>query len=279
MSAAAANGVISLPADVLTRLAARLSDPQDREGYAELIAYLRSLPADDEFLKVAQLFGFLTLIGRDLPQALIEERSEWQAILASAYASFHEEIETSRTHYEQLQARLHQLPDEIAEGVKPEEIAKRMGEAFRQQIANTGMQETKTLLDAATLDLKKTTSKLDATVKPITDRFGGLATNIETQSTRIQQESAQLTRLANDLHDTNNTLRKEIEQLSNWIYAAVIVILLVIGFFVGATWQRKEIGTQIDGLTMHIDDLQQRITAAQAQPALPRTKTGKQSKR
>jgi hypothetical protein len=64
--------------DSLYRLAAKLTDPQDRETYAALISYFRSLPAHDELFHLAQLLGFLSLLGQRLPEALSEVLTEFR---------------------------------------------------------------------------------------------------------------------------------------------------------------------------------------------------------
>jgi hypothetical protein len=152
-----------------------LPDPQDREWFAGLVSYVDSLPSNDEFVKIAQLFGFLTLIGRELPENLAQERGRFRELLVKARTDFIQQIKTNAGYHDKLTERLNKLPEEIAKGVKLEAIAKVMSEAFRQQIAATGIQETKNLLSAATSDLKTVTRDLDAAVKPVTDRYGSLA--------------------------------------------------------------------------------------------------------
>lgn len=50
-------------------LLARLTDPLDRETYADLVSYFDSLPPDDEMFRFARLLGLLTLIGQRIPEA------------------------------------------------------------------------------------------------------------------------------------------------------------------------------------------------------------------
>jgi hypothetical protein len=58
--------------DVLAGLAARLTDPDDREAYAALISYFDSLPPGDDLAQIAKLLGFLTLLGQHIPDAMAE---------------------------------------------------------------------------------------------------------------------------------------------------------------------------------------------------------------
>ena len=100
MSQSSANGVARATPDALASLAGRLPDPQDREWFARLVSYIDSLPANDEFVKVAQLFGFLTLIGRELPEPLAEERKQLREMLSEAYTALQQEIKTNAGYHE-----------------------------------------------------------------------------------------------------------------------------------------------------------------------------------
>ena len=84
---APANGLRRATPDPLASLAQRLPDPQDREWYAQLVAYIQSLPPNDELVKVAQLFGFLTLLGRELPDAIAAEQNKMREFLLKAYGA------------------------------------------------------------------------------------------------------------------------------------------------------------------------------------------------
>jgi hypothetical protein len=125
----------SVTRGALTDLVARLTEPKDRETYAALISYFDSLPAGDELFQLARLLGLLSLLGQRVPDAVAELLIEMRDQTAVA-AEYH-------TH---VDARLASLPQEIAEGVDASAIANTMAEAFRQQIASTGLENTTALL-------------------------------------------------------------------------------------------------------------------------------------
>ncbi len=116
--------------DPLLSLAEHLPDPNDRAWYGALVSYVHSLPPEDELVRVAQLFGFLTLIGRQLPESLAAEQSKLREFWGEAYGALQEEVRLNERYHQQLQERLNQLPREIAAGVQPAAIAKAMGEVF-----------------------------------------------------------------------------------------------------------------------------------------------------
>jgi len=105
----------------LAGLVARLTDPHDRETYANLVSYFHSLPPDDEMFRLAHLLGLLTLVGQRIPEAAATLTAELQAHAKAASA-----------YYELFNDRLSRLAAEITEGVDASAVAKAMAESVRQ---------------------------------------------------------------------------------------------------------------------------------------------------
>jgi hypothetical protein len=142
--------------DAWSDIVQRLTADKDRQEFAELLHWFRSQPADDEFSKVAKLLGFLTLVGNNLPEALAEE--------ARAIRSLSERIEKANAATDE---RLSKLPSEIAAGLDPSAIAKEMSHSFRQQLSQTALHETASLMKAAVITLKSLSTELVTTLQPI----------------------------------------------------------------------------------------------------------------
>jgi hypothetical protein len=64
-----ATGAVAIPS-ALSSLAARLTEPEDRETYAALMSYFNSLPEHDEMFRLVELLGLLTLAGQHIPDAI-----------------------------------------------------------------------------------------------------------------------------------------------------------------------------------------------------------------
>lgn len=120
--------------DSFANLAARLT-PGDRESYAALISHRDSLPPGDEFARLMELVGLLSLLGQRIPDAAVELLTELRAQAKTA-AAFHS----------QIGERLANLPGEIAKGVDTAEIVLTVSEGIRQQIEGTALENTATLL-------------------------------------------------------------------------------------------------------------------------------------
>jgi len=263
--------------DPLLSLAKQLPEAQDREWYAQLISYIHTLEPTDELVKIAQLFGFLTMMGHKLPEAIQEKQSELRDMLLKAHLAFREQVQTNANYHAELNKRLSQLPAEIAEGVKPEAIVKTMTESFRQQIQNTGLEETQTLLTAAAGELRTTTRALDAAVKPITARYTSLASEVEKQAKSLTAQSNDLASTADKIQTQNAQLVAEAQNASWWSMLAVTVFALLVGVFCGITWEQRNVGSFVVDLQTQVGQLQQTIKnlpAALNPPPLKKQKKG-----
>lgn len=261
MSQASPNGAAAARAqpDPLTSLAARLPDPQDREWFAGLVSYVQSLPPQDEFVQVAQLFGFLTLIGRELPEQLEQQRQQLRKLLLDAHAEFKKQVQINADYHDQLAERLNRLPEEIAHGVQPAEMAKAMAESFRQQIAATGLREATSLLSVSTSDLKRVTKDLDEATRPLSERYGNIAGQIEKQAAALDAQTGKLLRTADLVQRKNVELLQEVRTLEWYWYVVVVLALLLIGGSFGATWEKWNLEDTILGVQQRLDQVQQTI--------------------
>jgi DNA repair exonuclease SbcCD ATPase subunit len=259
MSSAPARRPTPSEKDPLLRLANQLPEAQDREWYAQLISYIHTLEPTDELVKIAQLFGFLTMMGHKLPEAIQEKQSELRDMLLKAHMAFREQVQTNVNYHAELSKRLSQLPAEIADGVKPEAIVKAMSESFRQQIQNTGLQKTQMLLTAAAGELRTTTRALDAAVKPITARYTSLASEVEKQAASLTTQSNNLATTADKIQNQNAQFVAQAQNLSWWSLLAVTVFALLVGVFCGITWEQRNVGSLVVDLQTQVGELQQII--------------------
>jgi uncharacterized phage infection (PIP) family protein YhgE len=260
MSSAPANGLAPCEKDPLLNLAKQLPEAQDREWYAELVSYIHSLQPTDELVKIAQLFGFLTLMGHRLPEVIQNEQNQLREILQNAHAAFQKLVATNAGYHTELNTRLSQLPAEVAAGVKPEAIVKTMSESFRQQILKTGLQETQTLLSAATFDLKTTTKALDEAVTPLTARYNSLADQVEKQARSLDSEGNRLARTADTIQRKNTELLAEVRNL-NWIWVVTVnVVFFLVGVFCGITWEQHNVADLIGILQNQVAHFEQTLS-------------------
>ena len=219
----------------LAGLAARLTDPQDRETYAALISYVNSLPPGDELFRLVQLLGLFSLVGQRVPDALAEFLAELR-----------EQTKAAGNYHAQVDERLAYLPQEIAAGVDAGAIAKAMSEKFRQQLAATGLQDAATLLNASTKEIKTLSGNIAAALKPVTQEYRGISATISSELTKLATASA-------NLREHNAQLFVQ-ERSKRWLWQGLLALaLLLIGGVSGIVLEKRQttdllnnIGTQIE---------------------------------
>jgi hypothetical protein len=241
----------------LSSLAARLTEPEDRETYAALISYFNSLPERDEMFRLAELLGLLALVGQHIPDALAEMLVEFRAQATAA-----------REYHAQVDCRLASLPQEITEGVDVTAIAKGLAESFRQQLAATGLETTANLLRNSSKEITALSGQISASLKPTAQEYQSITAT-------ISQELARLTLASDQLRNHNAQLT--MEQRSNhwWLYGSLMLSILLVGIVIGIYAEKNQTTEALVNLGTQVQRIQMPAAASVAVP--PAKKSRKQS--
>ena len=217
--------------NVITSLADRLTNTQDRETYSALMCYLNRLPPGDEFRQLAELLGLLSLLGQRIPDALAEFLEE-----------FHSKTTAEAEYCAKVESRLANLPKEIADGIDPAAVAKAMTESFRQQLAASGLQETASLLKAAVITLKSLSSEVSTSLKPIAATFS--------------DETKKLLATARQIEDENARLFQQ-QKVTKWIGACLLgTVIFLLGAFYGQLSEKRHTMDGVDNISFHLQRIE-----------------------
>jgi hypothetical protein len=233
--------------DSLANLAARLT-PGDRESYAALISYRDSLPPGDEFARVMELVGLLSLLGQRIPDAAVELLTELRSQTKTA-AAFHS----------QIGERLAGLPGEIAKGVDSAEIVLTVSEGIRQQIEATALENTATLLHASAKEINALSCLISDAIKPVTQEYTGMAAT-------ISGELDKLTAASRQLQNQNAQLLRE-QPLNSWIWQGTfIAVMFLMGGLCGIVFEKNQTAAVLARISSQIDRIQVAAIAAATPP-------------
>jgi hypothetical protein len=229
----------------------------DRETYAALISYFDSLPPGDELFQLAQLLGLLSLLGQRVPEAVAELLIEVRDQTAAA-----------AEHRAQVDARLASLPQEIAEGVDAGAIAQAMAEAFRQQIASTGLENTATLLRNASREMTALTGQISASLRPLTQNYKSLAASISEEREKLTTASARL-------REHNAHLFQE-HRRSAWLgHGVLALVLFLAGGLCGIFIEKRQTTNILNNVCTQIEHIQTRLAISVVElPKKNRTQKG-----
>jgi hypothetical protein len=215
-------------------LAGRLTETQDRERYAALISYLNSLPPGDEFRKLAELLGLLSLLGQRIPDALAELLNELRT-----------QVTAANKYHAQVDSRLASLPDEIAAGVDIDTMANSLAESFRQQLAATGLETTANLLRDSSREITALSGQISASLKPTAQEYKSVTAT-------ISSELARLTLASDELRRHNSQLMAQERSNNWWLFGFMMLSILLVGIVAGITMEKSgttdalvNLGTQV----------------------------------
>ncbi len=218
--------------DALAGLAARLTDPTDRETYAALLLYRDSLPPGDEVRQMLHLFGLLSLLGQRVPAALADAMTELRELNNSA-SDYHDKINQ----------RLANLPGEIADGLNVE----KMGEAFRQQFTATGLQTSAGLLRDSSREISALSNEICATLAPLSQKY-------ETVTAAIDKGITRLTAATEAVERQNGQL---IAEQHSWPRQAVyVMVIFLLGGLCGVVFENRQTADVLTNVNAQIERIQ-----------------------
>jgi hypothetical protein len=211
--------------------------------YYRLLAHIKQLSPDDEILRIVQATGFLTLLTRqvpqevaaerekldqlllqDLPEALAREREELAAILSDSASKIQDAAAMTSQYHSELEDRLNRLPEEVAVGIAPQNIASRIGESLRQHLANTGIEPTVDALQKVGTDTQEAARQLRSAFDTIASDRDGVVPKMDKAVTAMTND---ISRATNSIRDLSQRLYNQAHPWWPWGTAWVLLLLLL----------------------------------------------------
>jgi len=115
---------------------------------------------------------------------LARERRQLDSLLTASLASMQQAHRTTVAYQyqKQLEQRIIELPQAIAQGISPEAIASKINESLRQQFVQSGLPQTAKALDAVSKQLKQlqqAAGQFQQTAIGLTGTYRGIAAQAE----------------------------------------------------------------------------------------------------
>ena len=195
--------------DLIDRIANALPEEVRADYYREM-AHCRSLPESDEMLRILRAMQFLTVLIEQTPARLASEREQLAEALSGAMASLQSAHQAGVAYQNRLEARLAQLPEEVAKGISADAIAAKLNERMRQQLQESGLLGLADAITVQVAGLRKASKELSTAlddfshprhgaVPVLTNGLASMKSNIDNVADHIR---AQMNRLRNDLWGT-----------------------------------------------------------------------------
>ena len=140
-------------ADLVDRIAQDL--PADvRAAYYRELNHCRSLPESDEMLRILRAMQFLTLLMRQVPDKVTDERGRFEALFSQAVEELRVFAERAGEYRSAIEDRLVELPAAVAQGIRPEVVAREVNESLRQQFTASTIPQTAHAMTVAAAEMK-----------------------------------------------------------------------------------------------------------------------------
>lgn len=189
----------TLEPDLIDRIANALPVEVRTDYYREL-RHCRSLPENDEMLRILRAMQFLTLLIHQAPARLAAECGRLDGNLGGCIAAL-----------ETVERRLDALPQGIASSIGPERVAARINESLRQEFVRTTIPETGQALAAEAAQMKQCVAEFVAAAREINNQHHGtakeareavnnIASAIDSAARASREATADLSRALLDLH-------------------------------------------------------------------------------
>jgi hypothetical protein len=214
--------------DLIDRIANAMPAELRADYYREL-RHCRSLPENDEMLRVLRAMQFLVLLIEGAPARLGHERELVEGTLNRIRDELRESLDAGQQYHSRLEERLTGLPEEIAKGISPEAIAGTIKENLRQQFIRSTLPEIAEALAANSQQLTKICGEFAAASRKLSDSYDGAAKDARSAVTSIRSEISAAAAAAKQATDEQLTFHTAYR----WTAYSLSGLAVVIGFALG----------------------------------------------
>jgi hypothetical protein len=218
--------------DLIDRIANALPI-EVRAAYYRELTHCRSLPENDEMLRILRAMQFLTLLMNDVPERVIAEREELARLFTAASQKLERTLERSNALHTRLEQQLAELPAEVARGIHAPVIAREITESLRQQFAQSTIPDTAGALSAVAADLRKVTAEFVRAARAISDSHHGAASEARRS---VEALDSSVGRAAETAGRAASELSAVFQQEFRWSLYALTGLALMIGIMIGVLY-------------------------------------------
>jgi hypothetical protein len=200
--------------DLIDRIADSLP-AEIRADYYREMRHCRSLPENDEMLRILRIMQFLTLLIHTAPSRLAAERESLDRALSTCTDALGHTV-----------VRLNGLPQEVARGIAPEAIAAAINENLRQQFLQSTIPQTADALAVTAGQMKKTVADFQRATSLIHDAHKSAAAEANRAIREMESSVSQATKTS---QQATAQLRSTFLHEYRWSIVIIALVSLIAG--------------------------------------------------
>lgn len=220
--------------DLIDRIANALPTEVRADYYREL-RHCRSLPENDEMLRILRAMQFLTLLTEQVPNRIVAQREMLDRRLRETTDSIDRFLKANEAYHRHLEERLAELPFALANEIRPEAIAAAINENLRQQFIVSTIPQTAESLSAVAREIKKVTAEFRRTAKELGDSYAGAA---EEARRAVQDIESSVSCATDAAKRATDNLSWTFKQAYRWLLGTLCGISLLLGIGLGVLGER-----------------------------------------
>lgn len=225
--------------DLIDRIACALPEEVRAEYYREL-RHCRSLPENDEMLRLLRAMQFLVLLIEQAPSRVAEERQRLDKMLASAIDNISRMSAASESYHSALQRKLAALPSDVASGINPAAVAEKINENLRKEFMRSAIPQTADALAAISDRMKNVCTEFSTSSDQLGSMYRGAAEDarkaVDSLKTEIAQAAANASRFT-------NVVDEKFSRAYRWLIVLFTGGSLIIGLAMGMMLERSLLST------------------------------------
>ena len=211
--------------DTIDRIANFLPD-KDRAGFYRELRHCRSLPQNDEMLRIIRAMQYLVLIMVKLPEQMAAERERFEQIVSrfeKLLGDVHEFVDDTTTKIDQ---RLERVSADIAEALNPAAVAAAINESLRQQFIKSTIRETADALALNAAQIKNATKEFVSAADSLNNAYDGAVVKA---NRAIQDLESTSSRAITGNKRQSEELMAVVRQDYRWLLFALPGLFIIVG--------------------------------------------------
>jgi hypothetical protein len=221
--------------DLIDRIAEALP-AEVRAAYYRELNYCRSLPDNDEVLRILRAMQFLTLLMREVPERVVDERQRLELLFRETLAALATTSERTEAYQRRLERRLCELPAEVAKGLSPERVAREINENLRQQFVQSTVPQTAHAMSAVSGQLRESVAEFARSTAALSDSYNGAVVDAREAIAGIERSvSAAAATSRRAAEELSRVFQREFR----WSLYALVSVGMVVGLGAGMLFEHR----------------------------------------
>lgn len=162
----------------------------EKAAYFREMTYCRSLPENDELLRVLRAMQFLTLLMERVPERVADERKQIQTVLGDAKHVFERSVAANQEFSKQIEHNLSHMQTLLENRISPETLVEQINQRLLLEFNRSTIPKTSAALTQTHNEMKQVSSAITGVAKMVGGEYRSAAEDAQRAIVSIQRTIA-----------------------------------------------------------------------------------------